>query len=194
MNKIEFGLRNVVYSKITEDASTGVISYGTVKSFLADGCGAKNINLAPTGNDSTYYADDVIWDEESTNNGYDGDLTMTDLSDDFKKDILGMTVDTNGALTEHADAVMGKFALGFEVQGNKTQKRTWYLYCSCGRTNDEHASNEDVKSYAEPSLSLKARPRPTDRKVKTSMTKTSTNESAFSTFFSTVYEEQSSSI
>lgn len=188
--KVEYGFRNVYYSVITESGST--ITYGTPKSFLEQGCGGISIALAPAGEDNEMYADDVSWFNEVTNNGYDGDLVLTKVSADFKKDVLGMVEDTNGALIENADAVTQKFALGFEVQGNDNPTRTWYKYCTVARPNEDHQTKEASTTPAQKSLTLKARPRPTDKQVKISMTLSSTNTTAYNGFFSAVYEQVTS--
>ena len=114
---------------------------------------------------------------------------MTLVSDDFKKDVMKMSQDVNGALTEKANVIFNKFALGFEVQGNENPTRTWYYYCSVSRPVDEHNTKESSISPANKTLSLKARPRPTDQKVKTSLKKATASETAFNSFFTEVYEE-----
>lgn len=187
MNKVRFGFRNVVYSVITIGAG-GAISYGTVKSFMANGCHGISIGLSPAGDENQKYGDDVVIDETINNNGYDGDLVLSQVSDDFKKDVLGYEVDANGVLFENADAPVVYFALGFEVQGNEAPKRTWYLYCSAGRPNDEHATNEQSKTYGDATLTIKARPRPDTRRVKNFRVKQSGTDTIFEEFFDDVYD------
>lgn len=186
MDKIEYGFRNVYYSVITESA--GTITYGTPKSFLAQGCGGISVNLAPVGDETEFHADDITWFENITNNGYDGDLVMTNVSDDFKKDVMMFEEDSNGALIEKANVIFNKFALGFEVQGNENPTRTWYYYCSVSRPNDEHNTKETSITPAQKTLSLKARPRPTDEKVKVSLKKATTSTSVYNSFFNNVYD------
>lgn len=193
MDKIEYGFRNVYYSVITEGVG-GTLTYGTPKSFLAQGCGGISINLAPVGDDVDCYADDISWFSEAVNNGYDGDLVLTQVSEDFKKDVLGWVADTNGALIEKANVLANKFALGFEVQGNENPTRTWYYYCSVARPNDEHQTKETNITPSDKSLSLKARPRPTDQKVKASLKKATASQTAYNNFFNAVYEEVQPSI
>lgn len=192
-DKIEYGFRNVYYSVITEGVG-GTLTYGTPKSFLGQGCGGISVNLAPSGDETDFYADDISWFSETTNNGYEGDLVMTLVSDDFKKDVMKMTQDTNGALIEKANVIFNKFALGFEVQGNENPTRTWYYYCSVGRANDEHQTKEASITPANKTLSLKVRPRPTDQKVKASLKKATASETAFNNFFNAVYEEVTPSV
>ena len=188
MDKVLFGFRNVVYSVITETPSG--ISYGTPKVFADEGAGGVSVALSPVGDKFSKYADDIPWFVKFNNQGYEGDLVMTKLTDDFKKDVMGMTEDENGALIENADAAFKNFALGFEVQGNENPKRTWYYYCSVARPNDEANTKEESMSTNDATLSITALPRPTDRKVKVSMTKSTDNAAAFNSFFSQVYEEE----
>lgn len=189
-NKVEYGFRNVYYSIITETASG--ISYGTPVKMSTDGAGGISVSLAPVGDATDFYADDIIWFSETANQGYEGDLALTKITDAFKKDVLGMIEDTNGALIESADAKFKNFAIGFEVQGNEKPTRTWYYYCSVSRPNDEANTKEASTTPATKTLSLKVMPRPTDMAVKVSMTKSSTNETAFNGFFDAVYEKVAS--
>lgn len=188
--KVEYGFRNVYYAVVTE--TDNAITYGTPKSFLSQGAGGISVSLAPSGDENTMYADDVVWFEENTNNGYEGDLVMTNVSDDFKKEVMGYTQDSNGALIENADATFEKFALGFEVQGNDNPTRTWYYYCSVARPTEEHQTKEASTTPAQKTLSLKARPRTTDKAVKVSLKKATASETAYNSFFSAVYERVTS--
>lgn len=188
MDKVLFGFKNVYYSKITETG--GTISYGTPKKFADDGSGGVSIALSPRGETFEKYADDILWFADAVNQGYEGDLVMTTVTDDFKKDIMGYTEDTNGALLEKADVTFAKFALGFEVQGNENPTRTWYYYCTVTRPNDEANTKEATMATNDKTLTLIASPRPTDEAVKISLKKSSTNEAKFNSFFSAVYEAE----
>ena len=190
-NKVLYGLRNVYYSVITESA--GTITYGTPKQMSAEGAGAISVSLAPVGENNDKYADDVIWFSQTANQGYEGDLVLTNVGDSFKKDIMGMIEDTKGSLIESADAVFKNFALAFEVQGNEKATRTWYYYCSVARPSDEAATKEATITPADKTLTLKSMPRPTDKKVKITHTDKSTSSSPDTTYtgwFTEVQEEQ----
>lgn len=187
-NKVLFGFKNVYYSKITESGTT--ITYGTPTKFANEGGGGVSIALSPRGESFEKYADDVLWFADAVNQGYEGDLVITNVTDSFKKDILKYEEDTNGALFEKADTTFEKFALGFEVQGNENATRTWYYYCTVNRPNDEANTKEASMSTNDKTLNIIASPRPTDEKVKVSMTLSTTNSTAYSGFFSAVYEAQ----
>lgn len=186
MDKVLFGFKNVYFAKITE--SGGTITYATPKSFASDGAGGVSIALSPRGETFEKYADDVLWFADAVNQGYEGELVMTLVSDDFKKDIMGYTEDTNGALLEKADVTFAKFALGFEVQGNENPTRTWYYYCTVTRPNDEANTKEASMSTNDKTLNIIASPRPTDEAVKISLKYSSENTTAYNNFFSAVYE------
>lgn len=188
MDKVLFGFKNVYYSKITE--SNGQITYATPKKFADDGAGAVSVALSPRGETYEKYADDVLWFGHAVNQGYEGELVMTLVTDDFKKDIMGYTEDTNGALLEKADVTFANFAFGFEVQGNENPTRTWYYYCTIARPNDEANTKEAAMSTNDKTMSLIVSPRPTDEAVKISMKKSATNTAKFEAFFNSVYEAE----
>ena len=68
MNIVKFGLRNVKYSKITigED---GTYEYATPVAIP----GGVNLSLSPSGETNDFFADDVIYFSDTTNQGYEGD-------------------------------------------------------------------------------------------------------------------------
>lgn len=178
-NKIRYGFRNVVYAPITEE--NGVITYGTVSKLA----GGVNVSLAPLGDRTDFYADDSPYFVVTANNGYEGTIELAELSQDFKINILGYTVDSNGALIENADAIPKNFALGFEVQGDEKARRTWYYYCSVTRPNDDASTKEASITPQTSTLNINAMPRPTDKLVKATMYADGTG---YETFFDSVYE------
>ena len=87
-NKVLFGFKNVYYSKITESGTT--ITYGTPTKFANEGGGGVSIALSPRGESFEKYADDVLWFADAVNQGYEGDLVITNVTDSFKKAPLGV--------------------------------------------------------------------------------------------------------
>lgn len=185
MDKVRFGFRNVVYAPVTNETAS-VITYGTVKKFAEEGAGGVSVALSPRGDSFEKNADDVVWFKKDNNQGYEGDLIMTILTDSFKKDCLGWAEDENGVLIENADAAFTPFALGFEVQGNEKATRTWYYYCVASRPNDEANTKESDMSTNDVTLSITALPRPTDKDVKATA---KASDNVYSTFFDSVYEK-----
>lgn len=126
-NKIKYGIKNVYYSKITE--SGGVVSYGTPKALK----GAVSISLEQQGDINKFYADDTVYYQTAVNNGYQGDLVLAMITDDFAKDILNQKEDDNGMLVEENDATINPFALLFEFSGDDKATRHVLYNCTCNR-------------------------------------------------------------
>ncbi|MBU5254195.1 phage tail protein [Lysinibacillus capsici] len=112
-NKVQFGIKNVHYAVVTEGAD-GTVTYGTPVPFP----GATALNLDPKGEQSDFYADDRVYYTSSTNSGYEGTLTVAALLQQFRVDVLGDELSTDGVLTENADAKPKKIALLFEFDGD----------------------------------------------------------------------------
>ena len=184
MNKVKYGLRNVFYSKMTIGENNAV-TYATPVAIP----GAVNLSLSPSGDSSDFYADDSIYFQDNANQGYEGDLEIALIPDSFLEDILGCSIDENGAIVESADAVASSFALAFEVQGDQRNRRTWLYNCTATRPNQEAATAEASKTPTTDTLTLRVMPRLSDKKVKVTMTKSDTNATAFESFFDEVYEE-----
>lgn len=187
MNKIKYGLRNVYYSKITVGEG-GAISYATPVAIP----GAVSITASPVGDSVDFNADDIVYFQNTANQGYEGELNVALLAKNFLKDIMKLTEDSNGALIESADAIPAAFALGFEVQGDSKPRRTWFLNCTCARPNADAQTKETGITPATETLAIKMMPRSTDHKVKVTLELTDDNTSAYNSFFSEVYETPAS--
>lgn len=104
MAKVMWGIKNVYYS---------VYSNGTYATPVALN-GAVSINLEAQGDINNFYADDTVYWKSVANNGYEGDLELALIPDDFRKDVLGEVVDDNGLIVENSTATPAQFALLFE--------------------------------------------------------------------------------
>ena len=182
-NKVKYGLRNVVYAVITEGEG-GTISYGTPVAIP----GAVNLSLSAVGDNTDFYADDVVYFNQTANQGYEGDLEIAKIPDHFRTAVLGETQDSNGALIESADAKPKAFALGFEIQGDSKGRRTWLYNCKASRPNQDSQTIEAGITPQTDTLSLKAMPRLTDKKVKVSLEDSESSSTAYTGFLTEVYE------
>ena len=183
MNKVKFGLSNVYYAVKTM-SEDGEVSYATPVRIP----GAVNLSLDQEGEITPFYADNIVYYSASNNNGYSGDLEIADIPESFQKDVLGYTVDNNGALIENADATIKPFALLFEVTGDEKPRRSVLYNCMVTRPSTEAATTEDTRTPQTDTLSITATPREDNKNVKAVMTLSDTNTSAFNSFFSNVYE------
>ena len=183
-NKVQFGLCDVHYSKITV-ANDGTFTYGTVKAIP----GAVSLSLDASGDQADFAADNnARYFTDYANNGYTGTLEMAKLTDDFRKDILGQIIDTNGAILESGDDKLSGFALGFRIDGDESNTKFWYYNVMASRPSQASSTTDTSRTPQTTTLNLTAMRRPSDNRTRIEMTETNDNKTAYAGFFSQVYE------
>lgn len=177
-NKVKFGLKNVHYAVVTE--SGGVVSYGTPKHIS----GAVNLTLNAAGESVQFYADDIVYYEENTNNGYEGSLEMALIPDEFRVDVLGDEIDSNGALIENANAKPKKFALMYEFDGDMNKVRHVNYSVLPTRPTIAGATKIATKEPQTETMNIAARPAIDTGDVKAKLKQ---GDTGYDTFFTAVY-------
>ena len=186
-NKVKFGLSNCVIAPITATSSSSY-TYGTPIPVP----GAVNLSLSPAGDTNDFYADNLIYFSATANQGYEGDLELAMIPDAIRTQILGEATDSNGALVESANDINTNFAFGFQIEGDKQNRRFWYYNCSLTRPANNGATIESSKTPQTDTLTMKAMPRLSDKKVRVMLEKTEENASVYNSFFTNVYETETS--
>lgn len=128
-NKVKYGLSKVYYAIATIDDSTHAATYETPKAFP----GAVSMSLDAQGELTPFRADNIDYWVGNSNNGYQGDLEMALITDDFRKDILGQVEDANGLLVELKDVEAVHFALLFQFEGDDKATRHILYNCTASR-------------------------------------------------------------
>lgn len=182
-NKVKFGLSNVYISKVTYNGST--YTYGTPFALK----GAVNLTLDPEGESADFFADNTKYFTASTNQGYSGSLEIALINDTFRTQILGETIDSNGAYIETKDDTISDFALGFQIDGDTANRRFWIYNVSAARPSTSSQTIENSKEPVTDTLNITATARLTDGAVKVFLEKTELNTTAYNNFFSAVYEK-----
>lgn len=132
-NKVKFNIKNAYYAKKAEEG------YATPVAMP----GAVSISLEQQGELSAFYADGIKYYVSSSNGGYEGDLEMALIPDEFRKDILGEVEDSNKVLFENVNAVKSEFALAFQIDGDTIPTLFWFYNCTATRPNVESNTTED---------------------------------------------------
>lgn len=137
-NKVKYGLKNVHYALVTEtvvttgaDAGKTVSSYGAMKALA----GAVSLSLSSTAAKSVFRADDDDYYVSYGEGGYEGDLEVARVNEDFLKDVLGLVEDNDKILVEASSAfkTVNYFALVFEFDGDQRATKHCLYKCSASR-------------------------------------------------------------
>lgn len=184
-NKVTFGLSEGHYAVATPSAD-GSYTFGTVKKLP----NLQAMTASVLGGKTDVYADNIIVATMTTYPGQELTVNVSELSDDFKKDVLGYVEDSDGNLCEVANAQVKSFAFGCQIEGDARARRVWYFLCTA--TNPGEGSNTKNDSPEANQLELTFTVRPiavegasgaTHQVVKRVCEADKTN---YATFFSTV--------
>lgn len=175
--KVEFGIKNVHYATITDDGKA--LTYGEVKSLP----GATEISLDPEGSSDPFYADDTNYFNAVSNQGYKGKLNVARLTDEFRSDVLGDTIDSKGILLEHAEKQPTPIALMFEFSGDLKATRHVLYNVTVTRPSDGSKTKEDKITPNTQELDFSALPDPY-----TGVPKAKTTQGADSAAYAAWYE------
>lgn len=137
-NKIRYGIKNCYYAVATI-SSTGTATYSTPVALA----GAVSLSLSAQGDTTKFFADNIVYWTGVSNQGYEGDLELAKIPDDFYTDCLGYIADANGVLVEDAGANPAHFALMFQFEGDAHAKRVVMYNCVAQRPNVEGNTKEE---------------------------------------------------
>ena len=185
-NKVKFGLSEVHIAKITrgtDNSGDPTITYGTPFALK----GAVNLTLDAEGDSADFFADNTKYFSDFANNGYSGSLEVALINADFRTQILGESVDRNGAYFENADDTISDFALGFQINGDESNRKYWFYNVTAQRPSTASATIETSKTPATDTLNITASARITDKEVRTFMEPSESNSTAYNAFFESVY-------
>lgn len=174
-NKVKFNIKNVHYAVKKENA------YDTPVAIP----GAVSITFEAQGELSPFYADGIKYYVASSNGGYEGDLEMALIPDEFRQAVLGEVLDTNKVLFEDANVNSVEFALGFDIDGDSKTTKFWFYNCTATRPSTSAKTNESTKTPETDKLKISAAPG-TDGIVRAKST-TETTETILSDWYKSVY-------
>ena len=189
-NKVKFGIKNCFYAVATI-ADNGSATYANPVALK----GAVSLSLEAQGENSPFYADDIVYYISSANSGYQGDRELALVPDSFKTDVLGYGTDTNNILYEDADAEVKHFALIFEFSGDKHATRHVMYNCTATRPATGSTTKTESTEPQTESMTITAAPiynASLDKNiVKASCTPDQTTQ--YSAWNTTVYQASGSS-
>ena len=102
-NKVKYNLKNAHYAML-QTSEEGVVSFGTPVALP----GAVSISLDANGEPENFYADGTAYYVINNNMGYDGDLELAMIPEDFRVSALNETLDDNKVLIEDANSELNR--------------------------------------------------------------------------------------
>lgn len=182
-NKVIFGVRNAHYAVATE-AEDGTLTYAAPVALP----GATEIALDAKGGQNDFYADDVLYYTTSTNQGYDATLTIANITQDFRVDVLGETlVGTDNVLAENSLVTPKKIAFLFEFNGDVKATKHCLYNVTVSRPGMDSVTKTETSEPKTQELKLTAAPRTIDGIVKRSTTAT-TPDAVYNAWYTAVYD------
>lgn len=184
-NKIKYGLKNVHYALATI-ADDGSATYGNPVPFP----GAVSLSMDPQGENTPFYADNVIYYLSTNNNGYQGDLEMARILDSFKKDVLKMIEDTKHVLVEDANAEAVHFALLFQFEGDAKATRHVLYNCTAARpsvSGETKGENKEPQTESSTITATSVYNESLDKDIIKAECTESSDADVYSNWFSSVY-------
>ena len=150
-NKIKYGLKNV-YFAVATIADDGSATYAVPKAFP----GAVSLSLEPQGESNPFFADNIEYWAGISNAGYEGDLEIARIVDDFKKDVLGYKTGGNGLVYEDTNVTVKNFALLFQFEGDEHATRHVFYNCTATRPNVSGQTRSDTVEPQTETISISA--------------------------------------
>lgn len=151
MAKVKYGLKNVHVWPITKNEKDKV-EYGEVIKMP----GAVSLSLKANGDSNPFYADDIIYFNQFNNNGYDGELELALIPEEFEIKILSMIKDKNGAVIEDSNAISKPYAIAFEFSSDEKQTRHILYNCTSSRSDIEGETKKERIDPKTEKISIKA--------------------------------------
>ncbi|OCS82279.1 major tail protein [Caryophanon tenue] len=180
-NKVMFGLQDVHFSVITK-GTDGTYTYATPKRIT----GAVSLELSALGETTPFYADNGVYYATSTNNGYEGTLTIANLTEEFRTEVLGEVL-VNGGLLEKGDAKTKDIALLYQIEGDEQASRMVLYDVAVARPSISTTTKGESTEVNTNELTFSAKPRTSDRAIKWA-TGSATPKSVYDSFYTAVVE------
>lgn len=184
-NKVKFNLKKVHYARLS--ITDGLPVFDNPEPIP----GAVSLSMSPNGDVETFYSSDVEY-AMSDNKGYDGDLEIALVPEEFAKYAFGEVSDSKNVLTEKSDSLFKPFALLFEFDGDKRHIRHVIYNCTVRRHDISSHTREERSEIQIEKIHFVASPLPGGLvKCKTGdHTKSAVYDRWFSSvYFSTLFQK-----
>ncbi|GAB6170939.1 Ig-like domain-containing protein [Paradesulfitobacterium aromaticivorans] len=148
------GVEKLYVAVQTKDDSTG-LTYGTPAYYE----GVKEIGVKPKQNTEKLYAENKLWDQATSFDSADVDITQADLTSAQRATILGQTIATAGGVYAKDTDIAPYVAVLYKANLSKGGYRYGVLYKGAfGLPDDSMKGQEGKKEFQVPKLSAVFQP------------------------------------
>lgn len=138
-NKVEFGISNLYVGTYTEGTG-GTVTMGTPYHQP----GAVSFSPEEQSENTSFYADNVVYWSNYTGGSFEGDLEVAKFDDAFKTQFLGyIQKASDGGLAVVKNATKPHVYIAFQIEGDKESRRVILYNCSLGGITREYATTEE---------------------------------------------------
>lgn len=135
--KLYYGLDKAGFAVLTDEEA------GTYEDIVMMP-GAVSLTLEQQGEVTKVYADNIVWYQTASNNGYEGDLEIMTVPDAFLTDVLGQTLDdTDKVLIEKDTDQTKPFGFVFRVKNDISNTCHVFYNCTATRPSVGGATQEE---------------------------------------------------
>lgn len=175
-NKVTFGIKNVHYAIMQDDKTFDTpIPYP----------GATGMTNEPKGEMTEFFADDIAYFQDSTNQGYSGTFSCANVPDHFLINVMGYRMDDNGVLHEDVNAKTKKIAWLFEFDGDQKAVRRCMPNVTVSRTGFGSSTKTTTKEPNTVELAYVAAP--DERGIPQYKTTETTSPEVYNDWYKQVY-------
>lgn len=147
-NKVEFGLSNVHVGTYTD--AGGTVTLGEPVKIP----GAVNLTLTPQSEEYKFFADDIVYYSDFSDNGETGELTMALFPDAFKTAYLGYKTLADGGVAKVRGEQTKSMYVIFEGKGDANKRRHILYNVVPGSISREYKAFEEQKEVQVETLSI----------------------------------------
>lgn len=147
-NKVEFGLSNVHVGTYTTAA--GVVTLGEPTAVP----GAVSLTLEAQSEEYKFFADDIVYYSDFSDNGETGELTMALFPDSFKTTYLGYVALDDGGIAKISNAKSKPMYMIFEGKGDENKRRHILYNIVPGQIKREYKTIGEQKEVQTEALNI----------------------------------------
>ena len=142
------GLEKLYYSKIIKDDSTGLTFDKPI--YLP---GVKEIKISPKQNTEKLYAENKLWEQNTSLDSIEITVNVADLTNEQSADLLGQTLASEGGCFASDDDIPPYIALLYVADKSNGKKRYGVIYKGCMSLPDDSSKSQEGKvDYQTPEM------------------------------------------